>query len=95
VKGPSHQLTLKKQLLLLRLESYRLEIEADVHALKNPVRNIAIGGGFLKILRSHPIILTIASALVARVPRLGLLIKLAGAGLAVWQGVQMVREWKR
>jgi hypothetical protein len=95
VKGPSHHLALKKQLLLLRLESHRLEIEADMHALRNPVRNIAIGGGLLKLLRSHPIIVTAASALVARVPRLGLLIKLVGAGLAVWQGVQMAREWKR
>jgi hypothetical protein len=91
----SEQLTLKKQLLLLRLESHRLEIEADVYALKNPVRNIAIGGGLLKLLRSHPILMTGASAILARIPRLGLLVKLIGAGMAVWQTMQMVRAWKR
>jgi hypothetical protein len=91
----SEQLALKKQLLLLRLESHRLEIEADVYALKNPVRNIAIGGGLLKLLRSHPILMTGASAILARIPRLGLLVKLIGAGMAVWQTMQMVRAWKR
>ncbi len=90
-EGPA----LRKQLLLLRLESHRLEIEADVHALKNPVRHIAIGGGLLKLLRSHPILMTGASAILARIPRLGLLVKLIGAGMAVWQTMQMVRAWKR
>lgn len=94
--GQGHQgLALKKELLLLRLEQHRLEIESDIHTLKNPMRNVAIGGSLLKLLRSHPIIMTGASALIARVPRLGLLIKLAGAGIAIWQVLQLARSFKR
>jgi hypothetical protein len=88
-------LLLRKQLLLLRLESHRLEIEADLHALRNPARNVVIGGSLLKLLRSHPILVTGASALLARVPRLGLLVKLVGAGVAVWQVIVLIRTWKR
>lgn len=90
----TENLALKKQLLLLRLESHRLEIEADVQALKNPMRNVAVGGSLIKLLRSHPILMTGVSAIISRVPRLGLLIKIVGAGMAVWQLLQVLRPWQ-
>lgn len=95
MKGGLEPLALQKQLLQMRLEQYRLEIESDIHTLKNPMRHVAVGGSLLKLIRSHPIIMTGASALIARVPRLGLLIKIAAAGIAAWQVVQLIRSFKR
>jgi hypothetical protein len=91
----SEELALKKELIRLRLNSHRLEIAADMATLRNPLRNAAISGSVLRLLRSHPILVTGTSALLTRVPRLGLLIKLAGAALAAWQVAQFIRALRR
>jgi threonine/homoserine/homoserine lactone efflux protein len=94
MNSKSHQLALRKQLLLLKLQSHRMEIDIDMAALRNPMRNAAIGGGVFQLLRAHPIFISAASALLTRIPKLGLIVKLAGAALGGWQFYKMLRAWR-
>lgn len=91
----TEDLALRKELLRLRLEAHRLEIETGILVLRNPVRNVAIGTSLLKLLRSHPIITTGAGALLARVPRLALIARVVAGGVAAFQAVQWFRYWRR
>ena len=95
MSGKSEELALRRELLSLRLEAHRLEIASGIATLKNPLRNAAIGAGIFKLLRTHPIIITGASALIARVPRLGLVVKLGASLLAAWQALRLYRLWHR
>ena len=91
----AEQLALRKELLRLRLEAHRRELEADMATLRNPLRKAAIGAGVLGLLRSHPVFVTAAGALISRVPRLGFAAKLAAGCVAVWQAVKLFRFWRR
>jgi hypothetical protein len=94
VSGKSEELALRKELLALRLEANRLEIASELATLRHPLRNAAIGASVLKLLRSHPIIVTGASALIARIPRLGLVAKLGAGLIAAWQALKLYRLWR-
>jgi hypothetical protein len=91
----AEQLALHKNLLLLQLAAHRMELEADMATLRDPLRKAAIGGSVLHLLRSHPIFITAAGALVSRVPRLGFVAKLMAGCLAGWQAVKLFRAWRR
>jgi hypothetical protein len=95
VSRKAEELALRKELLRLRLEANRLEIEAGVTVLRSPMRNAAIGASVLKLLRSHPIIVTGLSALVARAPKLAFVARLGAGCLAAWQAVKLYRFWRR
>ena len=95
MSGKSNELALRKELVSLRLEAHRLEIATGIATLRNPVRNAAIGASILKLLRTHPILITGASALVARVPKLGFVAKIGAGLLAAWQAVKLYRLWRR
>jgi len=95
VSGKPEQLALRKELLCLRLEGHRLEIASELAILRNPLRNAAIGASVLKLLRSHPIIITGVSALIARMPRLGLVATLGTGLIAAWQVLKLYRVWRR
>jgi hypothetical protein len=88
------QLELHKRLLKLQLEEHRLDLSADLAGLHNPLRKAAIGGGVLDLLRRHPVLLTTAGALLAKLPRLGFIAKAAGIGVAVWQAIQLFQRWR-
>jgi hypothetical protein len=90
----SEQLALHKDLLRLQLEAHRMDLELDIATLRNPLRKAAIGTGVLGLLRSHPIFLSAAGALISRVPRLGFAAKLAAAGVAAWQAYKLYRSWR-
>jgi hypothetical protein len=91
----AEQLALHKNLLRLQLAAHRMELEADMATLRDPLRKAAIGGSVLHLLRSHPIFVTAAGALVSRVPHLGFTAKLVAAGVAGWQAVKLFRAWRR
>lgn len=91
----SENLALKKELLRLRLDAHRLEIATDIAALRNPLRSAAIGGSLVRLLRSHPILVSGASALLSRVPKLGFAIKVAAAGMAIWQLIKLINAFRR
>lgn len=91
----AEELALRKELLRLRLEANRLEIQAGVSMLRSPLRNVAIGASVLKLLRSHPILVTSIGALVARTPKLAFIARLGAACLAVWQAARLYRFWRR
>ena len=91
----SQDLALRKELVLLRLEAHRLEIATGIATLRSPLRNAAIGASILRLLRTHPVIITGASALVSRVPRLGFVAKLGAGLLAAWQTIRLYRLWRR
>jgi hypothetical protein len=95
VSGKSDDLALRKELLCLRLEAHRLEIVSELATLRSPLRNAAIGASVLKLLRSHPIIVTGLSALIARMPRLGLVAKLGAGLIAAWQALKLYRLWRK
>jgi hypothetical protein len=88
------QLELHKRLLQLELEEHRLELAADLATLRNPLRKAAIGTSVLDLLRKHPVLLTTAGALLARIPRLGFAAKVAAGSVAVWQAVKLYQRWR-
>jgi hypothetical protein len=88
------QLELHKRLLQLQLEEHRLELSADLATLRNPLRKAAIGTGMLALLRKHPVLLTTAGAMLAKIPRLGFAAKAAGVSVAVWQAVKLYQRWR-
>jgi hypothetical protein len=88
------QLELHKRLLQLQLEEHRLELGADLATLRNPMRKAAIGTGVLALLRRHPILVTTAGALLAKIPRLGFAAKIAAGSVAVWQAVKLYQRWR-
>jgi hypothetical protein len=95
VSRKSEELELRKELLSLRLEAHRLDIASGIATLKNPLRNAAVGAGILRLLRTHPIIITGASALIARMPRLGFIAKLGAGALAAWQALKLFLLWRK
>jgi hypothetical protein len=95
MKSKPGSLEMRKALLRLQLEARRLELEADVDTLRNPLRKAAIGAGVLQLLRTHPVIVTAAGALLTRIPRLGFAIKLAAGGVAAWQVFRLFRSRRR
>jgi hypothetical protein len=95
VSRKSEELALRRELVSLRLEAHRLEIATGIATLRNPLRNAAIGASILKLLRTHPIIITGASAMLARMPRLGLIARLGAGALAAWQALKLVRRWRK
>jgi hypothetical protein len=95
MSGKTEQLAMHKNLLRLQLAAHRMELEADIATLRDPLRKAAIGGSVLHLLRSHPIFVTAAGALISRVPRLGLTAKLVAACVAGWEAVRLFRAWRR
>jgi hypothetical protein len=95
VSRKSEELALRRELVSLRLEAHRLEIATGIATLRNPLRNAAIGASILKLLRTHPIIITGASAMLARMPRLGLIARLGAGALAAWQALKLLRRWRK
>lgn len=90
----SEQLALRKELLRLQLETHRLELEADVETLRHPLRKAAIGASVLQLLRTHPVFVTAAGALLTRIPRLGFAAKVAAGCVAAWQAIKLIRYWR-
>jgi hypothetical protein len=88
------QLELHKRLLKLELEEHRLDLSADLANLRNPLRKAAIGGGVLDLLRKHPVLLTTAGAILAKIPRLGFAARAAGLAVAMWQAVKLYQRWR-
>jgi hypothetical protein len=95
VSSKSKQLTLHKELLRLQLEAHRMELSADIATLRDPLRKATIGTGVLGLLRSHPIFLTAAGALISKIPRLGFAAKLAAGCVAAWQAYRLYRSLHR
>ena len=89
------QLAVRKEFLRLQLETHRLELGADVETLRNPLRKAAIGVSVVQLLRSHPVIVTAAGALLTRIPRLNFAVKLAAGGVAAWQAFRFFRSRRR
>jgi hypothetical protein len=94
MSAKSEHLELHKRLLKLQLEEYRLELSADLANMRNPLRKAAIGTGVLDLLRKHPVLLTTAGAIVAKIPRLGFIARAAGIGVAVWQAIKLYQRWR-
>jgi hypothetical protein len=94
MSGKSEQLELHKRLLKLQLEEHRLELSADLANLRNPMRKAVIGSGVLDLLRKHPVLLTTAGAMLAKMPRLGFAARAAGLAVAVWQAIKLYQRWR-
>jgi hypothetical protein len=87
------QLELHKRLLQLQLEEQRLELTADLATLRHPLRKAAIGTSVLSLLRKHPVLITTAGAMLAKIPRLGFAAQVAGVSVAVWQAIKLYKRW--
>jgi hypothetical protein len=95
MSSKSEKLASRKESLRLQLEAHRLELGADVETLRNPLRKAAFGAGVLKLLRTHPVIVTAAGALLTRIPQLGLAVKVAAGSIAAWQVFRFFRSRRR
>jgi hypothetical protein len=77
------ELELRKEILSLKAETYRMEIEQQVERLGSSFRGIASGLSALRRLRTHPLLLSAAGTLMARIG-LTRLLKVAAVGAVGW-----------
>lgn len=84
-----HELSLRKEILRLKADTYRLEIEQALGRLRQPASRLETGARIAGLLRRNPAIVSAATALAARV-HWGRAFKWALVGVAAWQGFRFV-----
>ena len=77
------ELELRKEILRLKAETHRLEIEQEVDRLGHGLRGLASGLNAVRLLHKHPLAVSAAGALVTRLGPSRLL-KLAAVAAAAW-----------
>lgn len=85
------ELALRKELLSLKADAYRLELELDLRSLGQSVRGVSSAWNIASVMRDHPYVVSAAGALIShigigRIARLGLV---AGAS---WFAYQVARS---
>lgn len=85
------ELALRKELLSLKADGYRLELELGVRNLGQSWRGISSAWNVASVMRNHPYVVSAAGALVSRIglgriARLGLV-----AGIA-WFAYQVAKS---
>jgi hypothetical protein len=84
------ELELRKEILSLKAETHRLEMEHQVERLASSFRGIASGFRVTRLLRNHPLLASAAGTLAARIGPVRLL-KLAAVAAAGWFAYKVAR----
>ncbi|HSD60420.1 MAG TPA: hypothetical protein VLC55_06150 [Burkholderiales bacterium] len=79
------ELALRKEILTLKAEAYRLELELDLDSLGKSLRGVSSAWNVASLMRNHPYVVSAAGALISqigigRIARMGLIA--AGAWFA-------------
>jgi YqjK-like protein len=88
------ELELRKEILSLKAGTYRMEIEQQMARLGTSFRGIASGLSTLRRLRAHPLLLSAAGTLIARIgpARLLKVAAVAAGGWFAYRVAQASRE---
>lgn len=90
------ELALRKQILTLKADAYRLELELGVEHLGDSLRGVSSAWNVASVMRNHPYVVSAAGALIShiglgRIARMGMA---AGAAWFAYQVAQSARSRK-
>ncbi len=85
------ELALRKEVLALKAEAHRLEVERDLHRLGSAVHGLTSGMNVVRKLAARPVLASAAGALVSRIG-IGRILKIAALGGLAWFGYQVARS---
>jgi hypothetical protein len=84
------ELALRKELLGLKAESYRLELELGVDHLVRSLRGVSSAWNAAGLLRSHPYLVSAAGALLSRIG-IGRIARMGLIAAVAWFAYQVSR----
>jgi hypothetical protein len=84
------ELALRKEVLALKAEAHRLEIERELHRLGSAAHGLTSGISVVRRLAARPVLASAAGALVSRIG-IGRLLKIAAVAGIGWFGYQVAR----
>jgi len=85
------EFALRKQILALKAEAHRLEIERELGRIGSTVRGLASGMTIIRSLTAQPLVASAAGAIASRVG-VGRLLKFVAVGALVWFGYEIARS---
>lgn len=85
------EFALRKQMLALKAEAHRLEIERELGRIGSTVRGLASGMTLIRSLTAQPLLASAAGVVASRVG-VGRFLKIAALGALVWFGYEIARS---
>lgn len=84
------ELALRKEILTLKTEAYRLELELGVENLGQSLRGVSSAWNVASVMRNHPYVVSAAGALISQIG-VGRIARMGAITAATWFAYQVMR----
>lgn len=85
------ELALRKEILTLKTEAYRLELELGVENLGRSLRGVSSAWNVARMMRNHPYVVSAAGALISQIG-VGRITRMGAIAAATWFAYQVFKS---